>query len=279
MKRFWFFLFLVFVLMLAACERTAPIDPTAQPTQTGTEALSLSDLTNQTLTAKAVTVTVAAATSSPTLVDTPTATAEATEPPPTSTSETDTATATVQEDDDVTPTETSSPRPTATATNTLTAQQAAIQLMAEINFERFFDVQEGSPATMSNWAHPEAGCNWLSVAGQVFNLENDPEIGFIVEAGGSLEGEPILGLSLTGLGSVYGPGGFEIQLADQPIASQDQVWVQLKDEAGNPLSYPIYFQTYDNCDKNVILLNFVEVADVPPPPETFTFFLPMVQGP
>jgi hypothetical protein len=151
--------------------------------------------------------------------------------------------------------------------------------MAEINFERFFEVQEGTPVTMSNWAHPEAGCSWLSVAGQVFNLENDPEIGFIVEAGGSLEGEPVLGLSLTGLGSVYGPGGYEIQLADHTIASQDQVWVQLKDEAGNPLSYPIYLQTYDNCDKNVILLNFVETANVPPPPETFTLFLPFVQGP
>ncbi len=275
MKRFWFFLFLIFVLMLAACERTAPIEPTAQPTETGTEALSLSDLTNQTLTAKAITVTVSTATSTVTPVDTPTATAEATQPPPTSTKEADT-TATQEE---TTPTETSSPRPTATSTNTLTAQEAAIRLMAEINFTRFFEVQEGTPVTMSNWAHPEAGCNWLSVAGQVFNLENDPEIGFIVEAGGNLEGEPILGLSLTGLGSVYGPGGYEIQLADQPIVSQDQVWVQLKDEAGNPLSYPIYFQTYDNCDKNVILLNFVEVADVPPPPETFTFFLPMIQGP
>ena len=274
MKRSWIFLFLMLALLLAACERTAPIEPTVGSTQTGTQALSLADLTNQTLTAKAVTVTMSMATSTTAPDDKPTATADASQSP---TSTSDAYTTAMQEE--ATPTETSTPRPTATSTNTLTAQEAAIQLMAEINFERFFEVQEGTPATMANWAHPEAGCNWLSVAGQVFNLADDPEIGFIVEAGGSLEGEPVLGLSLTGLGSVYGPGGYEIQLADRTIASQDQVWVQLKDEAGNPLSYPIYLQTYENCDKNVILLNFVETANVPPPPETFTLFLPFVQGP
>lgn len=272
MKRFRIFFALMLVLAMAACERTAPIEPTAQPTSTGTLALSLADLTDQTLTAKAITASLntSTATSAAAQGD------DATPLPPISTSaEADAAAAQT----DATATQTASPRPTATATNTLAPQEQAIQLMAGITFERFFTVQTGTPVGMVNWNRPEAGCNWMGIAGQIFDLNGDPEIGVVLEAGGSLGGESVLGLALTGLESAYGPGGYEIQLADRTIASQDQVWIQLKGNNGEPLSYPIYFQTYDSCEKNLILMNFVETSEIPPTPEIFHVFLPLVQGP
>ncbi len=259
MRRSWLWLVLASMLVFSACERTAPVEPTVQPTMTGTQILSLSELTDQTLTAEAISVPTGTATQ----------TAEATEPSPTMTL-TGTGVAAI---------ETEKPTATATATNTLTPREETELLMAAISFERYFDVQQGTPVGMVNWTHPEAGCNWLGVGGQVFDVDGDPEIGFVLEAGGSLEGEPVLGLALTGLDSAYGPGGYEIQLADHTIASQDQVWIQLKDDAGEPLSYPIYIETYDNCEKNLTLLNFVEASEVPPTPETFHVFLPLLQGP
>jgi hypothetical protein len=56
----------------------------------------------------------------------------------------------------------------------------------------------------------------------------------------------------------YGPGGFELQFAESPAATEDQIWVQLFDLGGAPLSEKIFVATYDDCQKNLILLNFIE---------------------
>ena len=114
----------------------------------------------------------------------------------------------------------------------VSADSAMALNLISVDFLRYFEVQAGSPVAMPNWAHADAGCNWLGVAGQVFDLEGQPEVNLIVEAGGTLEGQPLMGLSLTGLNVPYGPGGYEIQLADHTVASTNQVWVQIKNTAG-----------------------------------------------
>jgi hypothetical protein len=130
---------------------------------------------------------------------------------------------------------------------------------------RYFEVQAGSPVTMPNWAHPSAGCNWLGVAGQVFNLAGTPEANLIIEVAGTLDGEPVLGLALTGLESIYGPGGYEVQMADQPVASSGDVSVQVKNATGQSLSDPVGIETFEDCQQNLILLNFVETQNIPTP--------------
>jgi len=143
---------------------------------------------------------------------------------------------------------------------------------------RFFVVQEGSPVGLPNWAHAEVGCQWLGVGGQVFNLQGDPELNLIIEAGGTLEGQDLIGLALTGLESVYGPGGYEIQLADHTVASQNEVWIQVKSGTGEKLSYPIYIQTFDDCNQNLVLLNLVEVEEPPVPPDPEEVYLPIIHN-
>jgi hypothetical protein len=123
-----------------------------------------------------------------------------------------------------------------------------------------FDTQAGSPIAISAWMH---GCNWMGIAGQIFNKDGIPVGNLIVEAGGYLEGHPILGLSLTGLVGSYGPGGFEIQLLDHLVESRGTIWVQIRDIAGNPLSPQIDLDTYEDCSQNLIVLNFVEVDKNP----------------
>ena len=62
------------------------------------------------------------------------------------------------------------------------------------------------------------------------------------------------------MSEMYGPGGYEIVLADQPIESRDSLWVQLFDLSGNPLSELIYVDTVADCGQNLILLNYSQMA-------------------
>ncbi len=121
-----------------------------------------------------------------------------------------------------------------------------------------FVVGPGTPVGTSSLAfHPEAGCNWLGVAGQVFDLSGAPVSGQQVRLGGTLLGAPIDMLTLTGLTTAYGTNGFyEFTLGDKPVASSGTLWVQLLDQGGLPMSEKIYFDTYDACDKNLIFVNF-----------------------
>ncbi|MEN8171580.1 MAG: hypothetical protein ABFS03_01735 [Chloroflexota bacterium] len=136
-----------------------------------------------------------------------------------------------------------------------------------------YKVQSGSPAAMPNWSHPGLGCNWLGLAGQIFDLNGVPKKDTVVEVGGLLNGKKVLGLSLTGVIDLYGPGSYEIKLADKALVSQKTVWVQVKDGNGKVLSPKIFINTYSNCDKNLILLNFVEVD---PYTVEFLNFLPLI---
>lgn len=141
---------------------------------------------------------------------------------------------------------------------------------------RYFIPQEGTPVGMANWAHPDLGCNWQGVAGQVFDLNGEPALTLVVEAGGTFNGAPVLGLSVTGITSVYGPGGYEIQLGNVPLTTSQQVWVQLKDGDGKALSEPIFLDTVASCDQNLILLNFVEQPGPPPQTAERHIYLPFI---
>jgi len=124
-----------------------------------------------------------------------------------------------------------------------------------------FVVGPGTPlGTSSLPFHPEVGCDWMGVAGQVFDLSDAPVSGQIIVLGGTLEGRTISMPSLTGMTNAYGTAGFyEFTLADKPLASTQKLWVQMQDQAGLPMSEKIYFDTFDACDKNLIFVNFKQV--------------------
>ncbi len=132
--------------------------------------------------------------------------------------------------------------------------------------------QAGSPVAMANFIHPELGCDWMGVAGQVFDLAGAPMQSVFVEARGMLDGQPVTQLGLTGTSQAIGEGGFELKLADKPVASTRSLWLQLFDEAGKPLSAPISFDTYNGCDQNLILFNLSQVSYT----VAFWLFFPMV---
>jgi hypothetical protein len=112
-----------------------------------------------------------------------------------------------------------------------------------------YEMQPGNPIYLPNFNHPEADCAWMGVAGQVFDAQGQEVLGLIIRSG-ELS-------TITGEFPAYGPGGYEIKLASNPTNTNDVYWVQVFNESGQPISNPVYFSTYETCDQNLILINFI----------------------
>jgi hypothetical protein len=104
--------------------------------------------------------------------------------------------------------------------------------------------------------HPEAACNWLGVAGQAVDRNNNPIVGLTVYLRGTLNGVPIERIGLTGTAPNYGASGFEFVLGDRPVVSNNAIWIRLEDQSGVPLTDNIYINTYGDCTKNLVLVRF-----------------------
>jgi hypothetical protein len=161
------------------------------------------------------------------------------------------------------PVETSTPGPTATPLISPTPAETPTAAPEDEPFlgrGPSFVLQQGSPQALPNIYHPERGCDWMGVGGQALDSNNAPYIGLIVQLGGSLGGRQYeTKLSITGTAPQYDRAGFEFVIADRPIASTKTLWLQLLDQAGLPLSEKIYFDTYNDCEKNLIILYFTQV--------------------
>jgi hypothetical protein len=159
--------------------------------------------------------------------------------------------------------------PTPTPIPTETSAQA--QVSGDVVPDFRYTVQQGTPLGITNFLHPEAGCNWLGVGGQAFKLTSEPALGLIAVVGGSLAGTTLNNSTVSGSASGLGPGGFEIALSSSPVESQGTVWIQLFDANGNSQSDRIFIDTYADCNRNLILVNFTEVPNF-----RTTHYLPLV---
>lgn len=122
-----------------------------------------------------------------------------------------------------------------------------------------FNIWGNAVAVSSTIVHPEAGCNWLGVGGQVFDLQGSPVVGYTIQLGGDLNSKTVNMLSLTGTALQYGQAGYEFTIANKPAASKKTIWLQMLDQAGLALSPQISFDTFDDCQKNLILINFKQL--------------------
>ncbi len=119
-----------------------------------------------------------------------------------------------------------------------------------------YELQPGSPTyTTSKIFHADAGCNWLSVAGQVLDASGKPVV-VNVMVRGELADTPVELFTISGTATNFGPGGYELQLSTHLVASEQTLYVQLFDPNGLPISPLVYFDTHDNCDENIVLVNF-----------------------
>jgi hypothetical protein len=141
----------------------------------------------------------------------------------------------------VTPSITMTPTETPTGTITPTAMPAT----AAISYEA------------STTMHADLACNWMGVGGKVMDANNKPLPFQTIQLGGSLNGKPINDIRVSGISPAYGTSGFEFdKLGDQPVASTHTLWTQLFDNSGKPLTDKIFFDTYNDCAKNLVMIVF-----------------------
>jgi hypothetical protein len=154
---------------------------------------------------------------------------------------------------------TRTPTPTATATATSTFIPAPAYTSTPVPYS----LQVMNPYYLGNFTHEDLGCNWLGIAGQVFDSGGQVQKDIIIKAGGEINGIPVeedMTMPLTNpeIDTAYGPGGYELTLGSAPADSDLTAWIQLYNLTGDPLSEKIFFVTYKDCQKNLILMNFIE---------------------
>lgn len=128
-----------------------------------------------------------------------------------------------------------------------------------------FIPQEDTPVYLSNFAHPSAGCDWMGVAGQVFDMDGREIQELTIILGNTLLVEEQISAARTGLAPAYGPGGYEIQISEKPFNSNNSLWVQVIDLAGNAVSEKFFFDTFEDCNQNLILINFIPEVSIHDP--------------
>jgi len=128
-----------------------------------------------------------------------------------------------------------------------------------------YSLQSGSPVYSAYFANTTDQCSWMGIAGQVFDASGNPVAGVKVSVTGTLNGVLISQQGVTASADdanalhTYGPSPFEIQIGKQPIDSQNSLAVQLVDASGNALSRSVLVNTYQDCQKNLVVLNFIQV--------------------
>jgi hypothetical protein len=94
------------------------------------------------------------------------------------------------------------------------------------------------------------------VGGSVVDANNSDIIGMVIRISGKYNGKTVSMTTVSGVSPDYGKSGFEFVLGTVPIASSDDLYLQLLDQAGLPLADNVYIDTFNDCKKNLVLVRF-----------------------
>jgi hypothetical protein len=104
--------------------------------------------------------------------------------------------------------------------------------------------------------HPDLACNWQGVGGTVVDSNNADMSGMVIRLVGNYNGKSKSEPTVSGVAPAYGKSGYEFFLGTVPISSRGELYLQILDQAGLPLSDNIYIDTYNECSKNLVLVRF-----------------------
>ena len=130
---------------------------------------------------------------------------------------------------------------------------------ATVDSEFSFVTQADPVAIDASIFNPGRTCKWTGIAGQVVDLQSRPVIGITVHLKGFFGGKTVDVITLSGLYKQYGESGFEFELGTQPVDTYNLLKVRLEDQAGLPLSDYVSIDTFSDCAKNLIIVNFKQV--------------------
>ncbi len=104
--------------------------------------------------------------------------------------------------------------------------------------------------------YPDKGCDWMGVGGSVHSEDGTPLLFQTVQLGGAL-GEVVMSqVELSGSAPAFGTAGFEFDLSARPVASTHTLWIQVFDNTGKALTDKTFFDTFDDCSRNLIRIIF-----------------------
>ncbi len=124
-----------------------------------------------------------------------------------------------------------------------------------------YAIQVGSPKYMRAFSHTEQGCQWVGVAGQVFDDSGEGVSGLAVLVTGSINDRPVEQIVFTEKSGVYGPGSYELFLADHLPDGPSYLEIRLLDMEFKPLSDAVILRVPEECNKNLALVNFQGAYD------------------
>lgn len=104
--------------------------------------------------------------------------------------------------------------------------------------------------------HPEAACNWQGIGGTVVDASNADMLRMTIRLVGRYSGKSKNDLTVSSIAPAYGKSGYEFFLGTVPISSKGELYLQLEDQSGLPLSSKIYIDTFNDCSKNLVLVRF-----------------------
>jgi hypothetical protein len=149
---------------------------------------------------------------------------------------------------------------TGTGTGTGTAESNPTPL-ATVNNSKYPFASKGDPAAMANTVfHHDKDCNWQGIAGQVWDIQGNALVGYRVHLQGFYNGKNIDLTTLSGGAQYwYGSGGYEFVIGDKAIDSTGQLSIQMEDQSYMLISNKVVLNTYSDCTKNLIMVNFQQV--------------------
>jgi hypothetical protein len=104
--------------------------------------------------------------------------------------------------------------------------------------------------------HPEFGCAWQGVGGTVVDANNADMLRMTIRLVGTYNGHSKNELTVSSIAPAYGISGFEFALGNTPMNSKGELYLQLLDQAGLPLSDNVYIDTFKDCTKNLVMVRF-----------------------
>jgi hypothetical protein len=104
--------------------------------------------------------------------------------------------------------------------------------------------------------HQEAACNWQGIGGTVVDASNADMLRMTIRLVGFYDGKSKNDLTVSSIAPAYGKSGYEFFLGVVPISSKGQLFLQLEDQSGLPLSSKIYIDSFNDCSKNLVLVRF-----------------------
>ena len=106
------------------------------------------------------------------------------------------------------------------------------------------------------FTHPELGCAWQGLGGQITGLNGEPLVGYTVRVEGITDPSLVL-TTVSGGETAYGPSGWEIKVTDGPNTFVYRVTLY---QNNRRVSDPKLVSFPGDCNRNLAVMNFNQLT-------------------